>query len=116
MAQAALHNIKINKGYNYVMTMRKVGTPSLTGWKARLIATYIKYDGDVAFELTTENGGITIQSSAVGDKFVFSMNPTQTAAIKDESIVYDLAIFDAQSNKIKWMYGNVELTNEVGAV
>lgn len=82
---------------------------NLSGYTARMQVRRTVSSTSTLAELTTENGGLTVNSSGV---IVMSMNATTTAALTDEG-VYDLEIEASDGTVERVIEGNFYLDLEV---
>lgn len=88
------------------------GVPvDMTGWTARM---QIREEVDseiVISELTTENGGITIDP--LQGKIDLYLSPEQTSQLNFESAVYDIELVDQVGEVYRDIEGKIKLSLEV---
>jgi hypothetical protein len=87
-----------------------VVTP-LDGMTARFTVRARTFDGSLALNLTTENGGITINTTT--DKMTIKATPAQTSAMPIDDYLYILEIKDLVGNEYRLLYGDVKFIGEV---
>jgi len=86
-------------------------TPSdLTGYTARMMVKETRADTTPLFELTTENGGLTIDATA--GVVTIEVSATITAAIEWRLAIYDLELVLGDSVE-RILEGTIECTPEV---
>lgn len=109
---AEKYNINIDQGSTYNLQLEwkdENGTPiDLTGFTAKMQARYTKPTNPIAFELTTENGGIII----VDNKINLTVTATQTGALEIVGIIYDLELYNGL-NITRLIEGNICVSKEV---
>lgn len=88
------------------------GTPvDMTGWTARMqIRPEVDSDSVIA-ELTTENGGITIEP--LEGKISLFLSDVETGAFSFESAVYDIELVDQAGDVHRDIEGKIKLSPEV---
>lgn len=82
----------------------------LTGYTARMQIRYDNHSGSVAVDLTTENGGIEIDS--VTNKILIYISAEQTSKIQAKECVYDLEMVDGYFVE-RIIEGKVRISPEV---
>lgn len=85
---------------------------SLISWTARMQIRAKKKDTDFLLELTTENGGVTIENGVDETTYTLYISPADTAALATGG-VYDLELIDTQGEVIRVQEGSVTLSTEV---
>ena len=89
------------------------GAPySLTGWTGRMHIRPKKTSDILFIELTTENGGVEIETTLEESKYTIYISSVQTAALQLKG-VYDLELIDPQGEVIRIQEGKVLLSMEV---
>lgn len=78
----------------------------LTGMKASFKLIYRDYDGEVALTLTTENGGIVIDT--LTSSITVTITTTQAKTIRYDNLVYELELIDSTNEVIPFLRGNVK--------
>jgi hypothetical protein len=92
-------NLTIEQGATFLLTLiyqDDTGAPAnLTGYTARMKLRKNSHSGQVAIELTTENGRISI--NGVAGQINLTISATETAALSDHEIgVYDLELVNGE--------------------
>lgn len=108
-------NLYIEQGATYYKTLQytKDGSPvDLSGSTARLQVRPTLPSTDVLFELTTENGGIELETAGTIGRIDLSIEATDTAAFTFTSAVYDLEIVTG-TKVVRLLQGKVRLSLEV---
>ncbi len=82
----------------------------LTGYTARMQLRYGSVNGDVAIELTTENGGLSIDE--LTSSVVVSISAEQSEAILARQCVYDLEMVK-DDRVVRLIEGKVKISPEV---
>jgi hypothetical protein len=116
VAALITENITINQGaalqypkFEYLND--DLSARDLTGYTARMhIREFIEDTATVA-ELTTENGGITID--AVTAEIFLYLSPADTAALTIRQGVYDLEIVPPDGKVVRLAEGKVKVDPEV---
>ena len=85
----------------------------LTGYTARMQIRGKLKDIDPIVDLTTENGGITIEVAAETTTLSIYISATDTAAIEVAKGVYDLELIDTSADVYRLMEGIVTVSKEV---
>lgn len=85
---------------------------SLVSWTARMQIRAKKKDTNFLLELTTENGGITIENSVDETTYTIYISPADTAALASGGF-YDLELVDPQGDVIRIQEGKIVLSTEV---
>lgn len=78
----------------------------LTGMKASFKLVYRDYDGEVALTLTTENGGIVIDT--LTSSITVTITTVQAKTIRYDNLVYELELIDSTNEVIPFLRGNVK--------
>ncbi len=110
---AAKYKIKIEQGTTVRIPLRlkyNDETMDLTGYKARMQIRSSVSSSDVIHELTSENGGIDIQSNGVIGLYI---SAEDTANFDFKTAVYDLEIIAPSLDVVRLMEGQVTLSHEV---
>lgn len=106
-------NLKIKQGATYrkKYVWSAGGTPvDMTGWAGRMQIRLETNSKDFIAELTTENGGITL--NALGEIHLY-INDSDTSQFKFEEAVYDLELVQPNGDVIRRLEGGVSLSVEV---
>jgi hypothetical protein len=82
----------------------------VTGMKAIFCVKYRDANGAVALLLTTENGGITLDT--VNNKYVISADSAKTDLINKDELVYTFKVIDSTGNDTTLFYGKVKLIED----
>ena len=77
----------------------------LTSMKARTTIIYGDYDGSLALELTTENGGIVITD----DKLHHTVKTAQAAQLQAIPAVYETELIDSENEVFGVLRGNITI-------
>jgi len=83
----------------------------LTGYTARMQARVAITDAIPVFELTTENGGITLGGTA--GTIDLYLSAVATAAMSWDTAVYDLELISPTGDVIRYIAGTATLSPEV---
>ena len=83
----------------------------MTGWTARMQIRPEVGSETVIAELTTENGGITIDPPE--GKINLYLSDVETSAFSFESAVYDIELVDQSGNVYRDIEGKIKLSPEV---
>ena len=108
------YNFTIYQGATFgfgISWKTNLGEPKdLTGYSARMQIRYGNYNGEIAADLTSENGGIEIipEQHAIYIK----MSAEQTSQIKPMACVYDLEMVK-DDKVIRLLEGKVKVSAEV---
>lgn len=81
---------------------------SFTGYTVNMVIRYGYKSGELALELTTENGRIIIS----GNTLTIVLTDTETSALEVKPCVYDLSI-TKDSDTIRLLEGNITISPEV---
>jgi hypothetical protein len=112
---AAKRNFIIEQGatFSKVMTWKDENrdATNLTGFTARMHIRGAIDDADPIIILTTENGRIAL--GGVAGTITLTISATDTAAITDESGVYDLELVSGSGVVKRLLQGNIVVTKEV---
>lgn len=84
---------------------------SLIGYTARMQVRKKLQDETALLTLTTENGGITLDSAL--KTITIRMTPTQTALLNFTQAVYDLELISASGSVYRFAEGSLQLKAEV---
>ena len=88
------------------------GTPvDMTGWTARMQVRSEVGSETVIAELTTENGGITIEP--LEGKINLYLSDVETSAFSFEDAVYDIELVDQAGDVHRDIEGKIKLSPEV---
>jgi len=102
--------------FNRAWEIVEEGTTSpmdLSGYTARMqIRAKIK-DTDPLLELTTENGGITIDATPEKTTITLYIPPDETEALTVSKGVYDLELVDLALDVYRLMQGEITIHKEV---
>ena len=114
---AARHDIELDKGSTYAVTLRiKMpggSTPmDLTGHVARMQARRSYASPTPELDLTSEPGGGLTVHEAEGEIDII-IGAAVSAAVKAQSLVYDLETEDAGGVVTRWIEGVITLHPEV---
>ena len=112
---AGLYNILIEQGATWERSMQwktesNVVIP-LENMTAKMQVRSRNAEGTVVLELSTENGGITMNTTT--DKIEMIATATQTGAIPEDIYVYDLEIYGTNNTVYRLLQGTVTLSVEV---
>lgn len=112
----AIINLTIFQGASYVKNFQWLtGDPAtpvdLTGCTGRMQARGYYDSGEVYLDLTTENGGITLDS-LLGEIQV-RVSPEQSSAIELTTLVYDIEILFAGGQIARPIKGKIFIDPEV---
>jgi len=77
----------------------------LTGMRARMTVLYGDYDGEIALQLTTENGGVEISVN----KLYITAKTAQTGLLKFDKAVYELELIDNENEVTGWLRGDITI-------
>lgn len=93
---AGKYNFKIEQGatFSYILVWKDSdgGLIPLTGYTSRMQLRYGSYTGEIAIELTTENGGITINTGT--SQVAVLISAIQSVLLELKSCVYDLEMIN----------------------
>lgn len=78
----------------------------LTGMKAVWNFIYRDFDGELALSLTTENGGIVIDT--VTSSITVNMTTAQAKTIRYDNLVYELELIDSNNEVYPFLRGTVK--------
>lgn len=78
----------------------------LAGMKAVWNFIYRDWDGEIAMTLTTENGGIVIDT--VTSSITVTMTTAQAKTIRYDNLVYELELIDSTGEVIPFLRGTVK--------
>ena len=78
----------------------------LTGMKASFKLIYRDYSGEVALTLTTENGGIIINT--LTSSITVTITTVQAKMVRYDNLVYELELIDSTNEVIPFLRGNVK--------
>jgi hypothetical protein len=110
---AAKYNFEIEQGATFVKTLQWKDSANtvidLTGYTARMQLRY-KIGDAVAVELTTENGGITINTTT--DTISLNIDADDTEDLSPTCCKYDLELIKGEVVK-RLLYGTVIISAEV---
>lgn len=109
---AGKHDFNIDQGttWNRIVTIAQDGTPvDLSGFTARMQLRGVKRQSIPDLSLTTENGGITIDTLA--GQLTLSISAAQSAGLSG-SYFYDLELVTGQT-VTRWLEGKIILSDEV---
>jgi hypothetical protein len=112
--RAGRYDITIEQGagFSLPITYKPGGqTADLTGSTARLQVRPKVGSSEKLIELTTTNGGITLDGPA--GKLTLVMSAAATAALKFARAVYDLEVVPPAAEPYRLLEGNVFLSREV---
>ena len=84
---------------------------NLTNYTARMQARTSHISGTAVLTLTTENGKITLGGAA--GTITLNLTATETAAITQQSLAYDLELVSAGGVVTRLVEGQIVLTPEV---
>ena len=84
---------------------------NLTNYTARMQARTSHISGTAVLTLTTENGKITLGGAA--GTITINLTATETAAITQQSLAYDLELVSAGGVVTRLVEGQIVLTPEV---
>jgi hypothetical protein len=82
----------------------------VTGLKAIFCVKYRTPDGETALVLTTENGGITLDT--VNNKFIVEADSDQTDLILKDDLIYSFKVIDSDANDHTLFYGSVKFIED----
>jgi hypothetical protein len=120
---AGIYNITCEQGATFVRSIvLKYPDPAdpthstylpwdLSGYTARMQARRTVSSTSTLFEVTTENGGIELETNEQGE-VLLRLNPEQTAALGSDG-VYDLEIIDSNGDVYRVLQGDFFLSLEV---
>jgi hypothetical protein len=108
------NNLQIIKGQKFTLQTYKQESGTgivapLDGLKARITVSYRDYDGELAFEGTTENGCITI----VKDIIDILITSTQTSLFRFDDAVYEIEIIDSFDEVTGHLRGRLKILKGV---
>lgn len=107
-------NFTIKQGSTFRKSFQWIagGSPvDMTGWTARMqIRPEVDSDSVIA-ELTTENGGITIEP--LEGKINLFLSDVETSVFSFESAVYDIELVDQAGDVHRDIEGKIKLSPEV---
>lgn len=111
---AGKYNFKIEQGttfsFSIVWKDSDGGLIPLTDYTSRMQLRYGSYTGEIAIELTTENGGITINIGT--SQVTVSISAIQSALLELKPCVYDLEMVNGDV-VTRLIEGKVRIVPEV---
>lgn len=111
---AAKLKLKIDQGATFIkpFTWKAAGVPvNMTGYTARMQMRE-ELDADTTIiELTTENGGISIEP--LDGMFTLTMSDAQTKAMNFDTAIYDIELIAPDGTVTRILKGSVTLSREV---
>jgi hypothetical protein len=78
----------------------------LTNMKAVWNFIYRDWDGEIAMTLTTENGGIVIDTAT--SSITVTMTTAQARTVRYDILVYELELIDSTNETIPFLRGTVK--------
>jgi hypothetical protein len=113
---AVQKNLEVDQNATFTFkvqyTLEDGVTPiDLTGSSAKMQARDVKGGNQLAFTLTSPNGGITINGP--DGTLDLKMTPTQTNKLFYPKSSYDIMVIDSNGNKMKLLEGFITLSRSV---
>lgn len=112
---AGKHDFTIEKGTTFtrVLTWKDENSSAydLTGYTARMHVRETVNESDTIVELTTENSRISL--GGVAGTITLTITAADTAALTEDSGVYDLELVSSGGEVTRLLEGNVSIPDEV---
>jgi len=98
--------------FTRTLTFKTNGTPvDLTNYTARMQARTSHVSGTTVLDMTTANGKIILGGTA--GTVILSLSASETAAITQTSLAYDLELVSAGNTVTRLVEGQIILTPEI---
>ncbi len=107
------YNMKMIQGDKFYRTIQwksaDVVVP-VVGMKAIFCVKYRSASGETAMLLTTENGGITLDTA--NNKYVLEADSDTTDLVLSDDLVYTFKVIDTDDNDTTLFYGNMKIVED----